>query len=81
LIGLAISTDEVILTFLVTGTDVTLPLFIYGSLRYGVTPELNALSSMMLAFADRAPGRVTTNRSWEPARLAYEPRDASLTGH
>jgi ABC-type spermidine/putrescine transport system permease subunit II len=49
LIGLAMSMDEFILTFLVTGRDVTLPLFIYGSLRYGVTPELNALSSMMLA--------------------------------
>jgi ABC-type spermidine/putrescine transport system permease subunit II len=48
LIGFAISMDEVVLTFIVTGTDVTLPLFIYGSLRYGVTPELDALSTMML---------------------------------
>jgi len=41
--------DEFILTFLVTGTDATLPLFIYSSLRYNLTPQLNALSSIMLA--------------------------------
>jgi ABC-type spermidine/putrescine transport system permease subunit II len=49
LIGFALSMDEFILTFLVTGTQVTLPLFIYSSIHYNNTPELNALSSMMLA--------------------------------
>lgn len=49
LLGFALSMDEFILTFLITGDQVTLPLFIYSSIRYNVTPELNALSSMMLA--------------------------------
>ena len=48
LIGLAMSLDEFVVTYLVTGTQVTLPLFIYSSLRYQITPELNALSAMMV---------------------------------
>jgi spermidine/putrescine transport system permease protein len=48
-IGAAISLDEFIMTFLVTGQSVTLPLFIYSGLRYQQTPELNALSTLMLA--------------------------------
>jgi ABC-type spermidine/putrescine transport system permease subunit II len=69
LLGFAMSMDEVVLTFLVTGTDVTLPLFIYGSLRYGVTPELNALSSMMLALSFAACGLAwLTLRSWRRTR-------------
>jgi ABC-type spermidine/putrescine transport system permease subunit II len=49
LIGFTLSMDEFIVTFLVTGHDATLPLFIYSSLHYAITPELNALSSLMLA--------------------------------
>jgi spermidine/putrescine transport system permease protein len=49
LIGLAMSMDEFIVTYLVTGTQVTLPLFIYSSIQYQITPELNALSAMMVA--------------------------------
>jgi ABC-type spermidine/putrescine transport system permease subunit II len=48
MLSFAFSMDEFILTFLVTGIDTTLPLYIYGSLRFTVTPELNALSSALL---------------------------------
>lgn len=49
LIGFALSIDEFLVTYLVTGTTVTLPLYIYSSVRYAMSPELNALSTMMLA--------------------------------
>lgn len=48
LIAFAISMDEFIMTFLVTGSQTTLPLYIYGSLRFGASPELNAISSLIL---------------------------------
>jgi spermidine/putrescine transport system permease protein len=48
LLGFAVSMDEFILTFLVTGADTTLPLYIYGSIRFQFTPELNAAAAMML---------------------------------
>lgn len=49
LLGFTMSMDEFIVTFLVTGHDATLPLFIYGAVHYAVTPEINALSTLMLA--------------------------------
>jgi len=48
LIAFALSMDEFILTFLVTGSDSTLPLYIYGSLRFRLSPELNAVSALIL---------------------------------
>jgi ABC-type spermidine/putrescine transport system permease subunit II len=48
MIAFAISMDEFILTFLVTGSQQTLPLYIFGSLRIRVTPDLNAISALML---------------------------------
>lgn len=51
MIAFAISMDEFILTFLVTGSQQTLPLYIFGSLRIRVTPELNAISALMLGIS------------------------------
>src|SRR5262245_58535002 len=48
MIAFAISMDEFILTFLVTGSQQTLPLYIFSSLRIRVTPALNAISALML---------------------------------
>lgn len=48
MIALALSMDEFIMTFLVTGADTTLPLYIFGSIRFQVTPILTALSSLMI---------------------------------
>jgi ABC-type spermidine/putrescine transport system permease subunit II len=49
LITLALSFDEFILTALITGSDSTLPLYIFGALRFGVTPAILAISVMLLA--------------------------------
>jgi ABC-type spermidine/putrescine transport system permease subunit II len=51
MIAFAMSMDEFILTFLVTGSQQTLPLYIFGSLRIRVTPDLNAISALMLGFS------------------------------
>lgn len=48
MIAFAISMDEFILTFLVTGSQTTLPLYIYSQLRFKLTPELTAISTLML---------------------------------
>lgn len=48
LITFALSMDEFILTFLVTATDTTLPLFIYGSIRFRMTPAVIAGASLIL---------------------------------
>lgn len=44
-----ISLDDFIMTFFVGGAGATtLPIYIFGLIRMGVTPEVNAISSMML---------------------------------
>jgi spermidine/putrescine transport system permease protein len=49
MLAFAISMDEFIMTFLITETTTTLPLFIYGSLRFSVDPSLDAIAAMVLA--------------------------------
>lgn len=49
LLALAMSLDDVVISFFVTGpTTNTLPLKIYSGLKTGVTPEINALCTLML---------------------------------
>ena len=50
LLAFIISLDDFIITALVAGPGATtLPLHIYGMLRLGMTPEVNAISTLMLA--------------------------------
>lgn len=50
LLAFAMSMDDVVITFFVTGTkSTTLPLQVYSMLKSGVTPEVNALCTLMLA--------------------------------
>jgi spermidine/putrescine transport system permease protein len=47
----AISVDEFNLAFFLAGADNTLPIYIYGSLRFGGNPEISALSTVLLLFS------------------------------
>jgi spermidine/putrescine transport system permease protein len=51
LLAFTISFDEIIITYFLTGTWNTLPVFIYGMLRYGLTPQVYAISSVILIFS------------------------------
>jgi spermidine/putrescine transport system permease protein len=44
-----LSLDEIAVTFFLIGSDNTLPLEIWGRLRRGITPEINAISTLILA--------------------------------
>ena len=49
LLAFAMSMDDVVITFFVTGaTTTTLPLKVYTGLKSGGTPEINALCTLML---------------------------------
>ena len=39
--------DEIAVTFFLIGRDNTLPLEIWGRLRRGITPEINAVSALI----------------------------------
>jgi len=44
-----LSMDEIAVTFFLIGRDNTLPLEIWGRLRRGITPEINAVSTLVFA--------------------------------
>lgn len=49
LLAFTLSLDDYIVTFFNNGVGTnTLPIFVYGSLRQRITPEINALSTLML---------------------------------
>lgn len=41
--------DEIAITFFLIGPDNTLPFEIWGRLRRGITPEINAISTLIFA--------------------------------
>src|SRR5215471_5919260 len=49
LLAFTLSIDEFVITYFLIGTQITLPIFIYTQIKFGITPEVNALASMLLA--------------------------------
>lgn len=48
LLAFTFSFDDFIVAFFVAGSKTTLPIYIFSSIRRGVTPEVNAIGSMVL---------------------------------
>jgi spermidine/putrescine transport system permease protein len=49
LLALALSLEEFIVTLFTTGGESTVPVVIWGQMRRGVSPTVNAISSLLLA--------------------------------
>lgn len=49
LLSFTFSFDDFIIAFFVAGSKTTLPIYVFSSIRRGVTPEINAIGSMVLA--------------------------------
>ena len=66
MLSAAMSLDDVVISFFVTSAETTtLPLKVYTGLRSGGTPEINALSTLMLGviFICVAVSQLVTARS------------------
>lgn len=48
LLSFVLSFDEIPVTFFLTGRDNTLPMYIYSTMRRGVTPEINAVGTLIV---------------------------------
>lgn len=48
LLAFTFSFDDFIIAFFVAGSKTTLPMYVFASIRRGVTPEINAIASMVL---------------------------------
>ena len=52
LLAFIISLDDLVITYFIAGVDTTtLPLFIFGMLRRGIKPEINAIAMLLLLFS------------------------------
>jgi len=49
LLSFTFSFDDFIIAFFVAGSETTLPIYIFSSIRRGITPEVNAIGTMVLA--------------------------------
>jgi ABC-type spermidine/putrescine transport system permease subunit II len=47
LLAFTVSFDEIVVTFFLAGVDVTLPVFVWNQLRFGFTPEVNAIFTII----------------------------------
>jgi len=75
LLSLAMSLDDLVISFFVSGpASTTLPLKIYSGLKTGVTPQINALCTLMLGavFLLVALSQLASARRDLPARGARE---------
>lgn len=69
ILAFTLSFDEVVVTFFLTGRDKTLPLLIWGRLRQGISPEINAAATIIIfvslagvLLANRLSGQATVGR-------------------
>ncbi len=51
LLAFTFSFDDFIIAFFVAGSKTTLPIYIFSSIRRGVTPEVNAIGTMVLTIS------------------------------
>ncbi len=51
LMAFTISFDEIIISYFVTGTQMTLPVYLYGMMRFGLSPKVYAISTIILIFS------------------------------
>jgi spermidine/putrescine transport system permease protein len=51
LICFTLSFDEIPVTFFLTGRENTLPMYIYSTLRKGITPEINAIGTVIIVIS------------------------------
>jgi spermidine/putrescine transport system permease protein len=51
LLAFTMSFDEIVITYFLTSTFNTLPIYLFGMLRFGLSPEVYAISTMVLLFS------------------------------
>jgi len=69
-----LSMDEIAVSFFLIGRDNTLPLEIWGRLRRGITPEINAISTIIFVFS------LIAILIWYRLRVASEVQPEIATG-
>jgi ABC-type spermidine/putrescine transport system permease subunit II len=48
LFAFTLSLDEFVITFFIIGAEVTLPIYIYTQIKFGITPAINAVATLLI---------------------------------
>jgi spermidine/putrescine transport system permease protein len=48
LFAFTLSLDEFVITFFIIGPEVTLPIYIYTQIKFGITPAINAIATLLI---------------------------------
>jgi spermidine/putrescine transport system permease protein len=82
LLAFTVSFDEIVISYFLTGTWMTLPVYIYGMMRYGLSPKVYAISAIILAFSlalialmSRYTGKSADTYRARPRRESEAPAD------
>jgi len=51
LLAFTVSFDEIVISYFLTGTWMTLPVYLYGMLRFGLSPKVYAVSGVILVMS------------------------------
>jgi len=51
LLAFTVSFDEIVISYFLTGTWMTLPVYLYGMLRFGLSPKVYSVSGLILVFS------------------------------
>ena len=72
LLSFTFSFEDFIITFFVAGPNVTLPIYVFSSIRRGVTPEINAIGTVVLltSLATLVVAQIILQRSNKSMRAA-----------
>jgi len=64
LMSITLSIDEFVITYFTVGPQMTLPIYIYTQIKFGVTPEVNAVATVILVvtLAGFALGSIALSR-------------------
>jgi spermidine/putrescine transport system permease protein len=77
MLAFALSFDDLVVTSFNAGVgSTTLPIFIYSSIKFGVTPQINAISTIIVAVVSIAlfvAWRLGAFRTEPPGRVSEEP--------
>jgi ABC-type spermidine/putrescine transport system permease subunit II len=51
LFAFTLSLDEFVITFFIIGPEITLPIYIYTQIKFGITPAINAVATLLIAIS------------------------------
>lgn len=78
LVVFTLSVDEFVIAFFTAGRTVTFPIQVYSMIRFGVTPVINAVATLLLAFSMLLiVAALLLNR---PRQAVHEPTEDEMEG-